>query len=201
MQRELASQVRIEPFVGEVNLVAGADVSAQRGRGPARAALMVLSFPELTPVEVAVVEGEVSFPYIPGLLSFREAPLVVEAFARLQARPQLLLVDGQGLAHPRRFGLACHLGLLLDLPTIGCAKSRLVGQHDEVGPQAGQWAPLRDGDEVIGAALRTKAGVKPVYVSVGHRVDLEGALGWVLRLCRGFRLPEPLRQAHQAASA
>lgn len=180
--------------------MAGADVSVSRGRGEARAAAVVLSFPELAVIEVALAEGKPKFPYIPGLLSFREAPLVVEAFSRLKARPQLLLVDGQGQAHPRRFGLACHLGLLLDLPAIGCAKSRLWGVHGEVGPEVGDWAPLMDGEETIGVALRTKAKVKPVYISVGHRVDLESSVAWVLRLGQGFRLPEPLRQAHQAAA-
>lgn len=199
LQRRLASQVCITPFNTEVSLVAGADVSSRRSQDKAKAAVVVLSFPELAVVEVAVAEGKLALPYIPGLLSFREAPLVLEAFARLKSRPQLLLVDGQGLAHPRRFGLACHLGLLLDMPTIGCAKSRLWGHSEEVGPQPGQWAPLLDGEETIGAALRTRAGVKPVYVSVGHRIDLEGACAWVRRLCRGFRLPEPLRQAHRAA--
>lgn len=200
LQRQLASQVSVEPFAAEVELVAGADVSVRRGQDKATAAVVVLSFPGLTVSEVAVAEGKLDFPYIPGLLSFREAPLVVEAFARLKSRPQLLLVDGQGLAHPRRFGLACHLGLLLDLPTIGCAKSRLWGHSEAVGLQPGQRAPLTDGEEVIGAALRTREGVKPVYVSVGHQIDLEGACAWVRRLCRGFRLPEPLRQAHRAAS-
>jgi len=145
------------------------------------------------------VEAPLTFPYVPGLLAFREVPVLAEAFRRLSQRPDLLLVDGQGLAHPRRFGIACHLGLLLDLPTIGCAKSRLVGEHGPLGEDVGRRTELRDGPEVLGLVLRTRAGVTPVYVSVGHRIGLSEAAEWTLRLCRGYRLPEPARLAHQAA--
>ena len=160
---------------------------------------MVLKYPELRLVETEVVSGEVDFPYIAGLLSFREAPLTLAACERLSITPDLILVDGQGIAHPRRFGLASHLGLFLDMPTIGCAKSRLCGRHKEPAEEPGSYAEVVDRGETIGVALRTKTGANPVYVSIGHRVDLEAAIYWVLECCRGFRLPEPCRLAHLAA--
>ena len=199
-QRRLASQVVCSGGPGEVRTVAGVDISVlEKGRhAPARGAVVVLSYPELEILEQSVVEAEVTFPYVPGLLSFRETPVLLEPLSRVR-KPDLLLVDGQGFAHPRRFGLACHLGLLLDVPAIGCAKSRLLGEHDEPDTAAGSQAPLRDGGEVIGAVLRTRDAVNPVYVSVGHRIGLMEATEWVLRCCRGLRLPEPTRRAHQAA--
>ncbi len=198
LQRELASKVVLEDRIGEVKLVAGADVHFPRGVG--RATVVVLSYPDLKVVESQVVEGEVPFPYIPGLLAFRESPLVLEAFSKLSFRPDLLLVDGQGIAHPRRMGIACHLGLYLDLPTIGCAKSRLYGEHVEPSLEAGSWADLIAGGATIGSVLRTKRGVRPLYVSPGHLVDIEAAREWTIKCCRGYRLPEPSRLAHQLAS-
>jgi deoxyribonuclease V len=197
IQKRLAAQVILEGEPRDVRVVAGADISVGGGRG--RGAVVLLSYPELQPLERQVVETELTFPYVPGLLAFREVPVLAEAFRRLSRRPDLLLVDGQGLAHPRRFGIACHLGLLLDLPTIGCAKSRLVGEHEPVGGEAGCRVELRDGSEVIGLVVRTRSGVTPVDVSVGHRIGLAEAAEWVLSLCRGYRLPEPARLAHQAA--
>jgi len=197
VQRRLAAQVVREGAPQDVRVVAGADISVGGGRG--RGAVVLLSYPELRPLEQQVVEAELAFPYVPGLLAFREVPVLAEAFRRLSQRPDLLLVDGQGLAHPRRFGIACHLGLLLDLPTIGCAKSRLVGEFGLLAEEAGSRTELRDGPEVLGLVLRTRAGVTPVYVSVGHRIGLSEAAEWTLRLCRGYRLPEPARLAHQAA--
>jgi deoxyribonuclease V len=141
------------------------------------------------------VEGDVSFPYVPGLLSFREIPLLTQALGRLETTPDLLLVDGQGYAHPRRIGIASHVGLLAGLPTIGCAKSRLCGEHAEPGRERGSQAPLLDGGEVIGTVLRTRDGIKPLYVSVGHLISLESAAAWVLRLATRVRLPEPVRVA------
>ncbi len=202
LQAQLAPSVIRKGNPARVRLVAAADVAfvsaagAER-RAVARAAVVILKYPDLTLVERQVVEEPVPFPYVPGLLSFREIPALARAFEALERHPDLLLVDGQGYAHPRRFGLACHLGLLLDLPTIGCAKSRLCGQHEPPGLETGSRAPLVDGDEVIGLVLRTREGVAPVYVSVGHRISLEAAAGWVLRLCRGRRIPEPLRLADQ----
>lgn len=161
--------------------------------------MVVLSYPELEIAEVQTVEDSIDFPYVPGLLSFREAPLTLAACGQLSVTPDLILVDGQGIAHPRRLGLASHLGLFLDTPTIGCAKSRLCGSHFEPADEPGSHAELVDNDEVIGAVLRTKAKVKPIYVSIGHRVDLESAIYWVTECCRGYRLPEPTRLAHLAA--
>jgi deoxyribonuclease V len=149
--------------------------------------------------EVKVIKQQVTFPYVPGLLSFREAPLILAACEELDSEPDLILVDGQGIAHPRRFGLASHLGLLWDKPTIGCAKSRLCGKHDLVPAEAGSHAEIFDNGEVIGAALRTKQGVNPIYISIGHKVDLQAAIGWVLQCCCGLRIPEPTRLAHLAA--
>ena len=200
MQLSLASQVLQKRTNDAPSLVAGVDISGEDSGGFARAAVVVLSYPELEMVEQKVVTLPVVFPYVPGLLSFREVPLILSACEALTVSPDLLIADGQGVAHPRRLGLASHLGLFLDVPTIGCAKSILCGCHEDVGPEPGNWVPLRDRGEVIGAVLRTKRGVKPVYVSVGHMVDLEAAVGWTMDCCRGYRLPEPTRLAHLAAS-
>jgi deoxyribonuclease V len=199
-QVELAPQVVLSGAPRDVRLVAAADV-AYVERAPAwaastaRAAVVVMSYPGLDVVEHHVVQAPVSFPYVPGLLSFREIPALAAALARVESSPDLLLVDGQGYAHPRRLGLACHLGLMAGLPTIGCAKSRLCGEADEPGPERGAWSALVDGGETIGRVLRTRNGVKPLYVSVGHLIGLEAAAEWVLRLATGYRLPEPARLA------
>lgn len=200
LQRALASQVQRVDAVGTVRRVAGVDVGFPGGGQIARAAVAVLSLPDLQPVEQALAELPVAFPYIPGLLSFRELPVVLAALARLAELPDLLLVDGQGLAHPRRFGIACHLGLLTGLPCIGVAKTRLVGEHDPVPDRRGAWVPLRDRDEVIGAVLRSRAAVRPIYVSVGHRVSLENAVGLVMACTTRYRLPQTTRAAHALAS-
>ena len=199
IQTRLAARVlrRHEPV--DVRLIAGVDISASNSEGYARAAAVVLSYPALEPMETKVVERKVTFPYVPGLLSFRESPLIIAACEELYAEPDLIMVDGQGIAHPRRLGLASHLGLLWDKPTIGCAKSRLCGYHDIVPPQPGSYTEITDAGEVIGAALRTKSGVTPLYVSIGHRIDLKSSIDWVLRCCRGLRIPEPTRLAHIAA--
>jgi deoxyribonuclease V len=160
-----------------------------------------MRYPELEIVEQHVVEGDVTFPYVPGLLSFREIPLLSRALERIEAAPDLLLIDGQGYAHPRRLGIASHVGLLAGVPTIGCAKSRLCGEHEEPGPARGSTAELRDGGEVIGTVLRTRDGVKPLYVSVGHVISLESAVEWVLRLAARVRLPEPIRVADALSKA
>lgn len=171
--------------------VAGVDVSEKDGT--ARAAVVVLR--HLEPVEEAVAEMPIAFPYVPGLLSFRELPPILEAWKNLRTKPDVVIVDGQGYAHPRRFGLACHLGVLLDLPAIGCAKSRLVGEHAVPPPERGAWTPLVDEGEVIGAALRTQPGRNVVYVSIGHRVTLQSAIRVVLECAPRYRLPEPQRLA------
>jgi deoxyribonuclease V len=200
VQRELAVKVSRRNELETVRLVAGVDISAPDSAGLARAAVVVLSYPELAPVETKVITKRVTFPYVPGLLSFRESPLILAVCEGLEATPDLILVDGQGIAHPRRLGLASHLGLLWDKPTIGCAKSRLCGEHKIVPAEPGSYAEITDNGEVIGAVLRTKTGVAPLYISIGHKVDLETAVSWVLRCCRGQRLPEPTRLAHLAAS-
>ena len=162
--------------------------------------MVVLRYPELVLAESKTAREQLDFPYIPGLLSFRESPLILAACERLSVSPDLVLVDGQGIAHPRHLGLASHLGLLWDKPTIGCAKSLLCGWHQPVGPEPGSYAELIDDNEVIGAALRTKEGSAPLYISIGHKIDLATALQWVLNCCRGYRLPEPTRLAHLAAA-
>jgi deoxyribonuclease V len=199
IQRELAARVSRTSEIGESRLIAGADISAGRAQGMATGAMVVMEYPDLNPVEIKTVNEKLTFPYIPGLLSFRESPLVLAACEGLTVTPDLILVDGQGLAHPRRLGLASHLGLLLDTPAIGCAKSRLCGHHRELGNEAGSTAELVDNGEVIGAVLRTKENTSPLYISIGHRVDLEAAVHWTLACCRGYRIPEPLRLAHLAA--
>ena len=200
LQRELAGQVLPVDDVGSVRRVAGVDVGFPGGGQIARAAVAVLSFPDLRPAWQAVAELPVAFPYVPGLLSFRELPAVLAALARLAELPDLLLVDGQGLAHPRRFGIACHLGVLTGLPTIGVAKTRLVGTHDPVPDRRGAWVPLHDRGEVIGAVLRSRVGVRPIYVSVGHRLGLERAVEWVMACTGRYRLPQTTRAAHALAS-
>ena len=199
IQRRLAAQVSRSSGVTTPCFIAGVDISVDRGAGTGTGAVVVLKYPELSLVETRIVTDRLAFPYVPGLLSFREAPLILAACEKLTVMPDLIMVDGQGIAHPRRMGLASHLGLFLDAPTIGCAKSRLCGQHEEPATEPGSYAELVDGGEVIGAALRTKVGVNPVYVSIGHKVDLSSAIHWVLACCRGYRLPEPARLAHQAA--
>jgi deoxyribonuclease V len=197
-QQRLAPQVSREAVAAPPQLVAGVDISVRSDR-TARAAVVVLTFPDLAPVETRIAEGNLSFPYVPGLLTFREAPLILAAYEMLSVNPDLILVDGQGIAHPRRFGIASHLGLLLDKPTIGCAKSRLCGVHESPAEYAGSYTEIFDDEEVIGAAVRTKAGTKPIYVSIGHMSDLKTAIRLVLQCCRGYRLPQPTRLAHLAA--
>lgn len=199
MQSKLASLVSRTNEVASPHYIAGVDISVDRTRGWGRGAAVVLSYPSLEVAEVQTVEDTIDFPYVPGLLSFREAPLTLAACERLEITPDLFLVDGQGIAHPRRLGLASHLGLCLSVPTIGCAKSRLCGHHDMLAEEVTSYAELLDNSEVIGAVLRTKAKVKPLYVSIGHKVDMAAAVYWTLQCCRGYRLPEPTRLAHLAA--
>lgn len=201
LQRQLAERVEVDDRLpAEIHSVAGVDVGFEAAGRVTRAAVVVLSFPGLAPLHQAVARRPTEFPYVPGLLSFRELPAVLEALAKLPELPDVILCDGQGRAHPRRFGIACHLGVLLDIPTVGVGKSRLVGRHEEPGPNRGDSAPLLDGDEVIGAVLRTRPGVKPLYVSGGHRVALETAVELVLACTGRYRLPETTRGAHRLAS-
>ncbi len=198
LQLELRGAAREEPLdAGAVELVAGCDLSATRGRGDIHVALVVVRLLDLATVDEVAMSTTTDFPYVPGLLSFRELPPLLAAWERLSVRPDALLCDGHGRAHPRRLGLACHAGLLLDLPTIGCAKSRLVGTASEPASSAGSTAPLLDGEEEIGRVVRTRDGVKPIYVSVGHRSTLDDAVALALRCVGRYRLPEPTRRAHQ----
>jgi len=200
IQLEGRACVIAEDRLGSVTRVAGIDVGFEEGGAVSRAAVAVLAFPSLHLVESAVARRPTVFPYVPGLLSFREIPAVLEALGRLSMAPDLLLCDGQGYAHPRRFGLACHLGVLTGLPSIGVAKSRLIGTHGALAEHRGAWVPLLDGEETIGAVLRTRTRVAPLYVSIGHRVSLPTAIRWVLDCTTRFRLPETTRQAHRLAS-
>jgi deoxyribonuclease V len=199
IQLELAEKVVAETTFNPsaVTTVAGVDVGFRDN--VARAAIVVLAFPDLEPLDYVLGTAPVTFPYVPGLLTFREGPSVLNALEKLVTWPDLFVFDGHGLAHPRRFGLASHMGVILDRASIGCAKSRLTGSHDEPGEAVGDWVPLRDRDETIGAVVRSRAKVKPLYVSVGHRVELETAIDFVLRCTRRYRLPETTRYAHRVA--
>ena len=199
IQLELAGEISRAGSVKVPHFIAGVDISVNRFKGKGTAAVVVLSYPQLDVVEVQTVSGSVTFPYVPGLLSFREMPLILPAFEKLKVTPDLVMMDGQGFAHPRRIGIACHLGLFLGIPTIGCAKSRLIGTYNEPGSEHGRWSVLFDDIDVIGAVVRTKTRVTPVYVSTGHMITLNSAVDWVLACCRGYRLPEPTRLAHMAA--
>lgn len=200
IQKKLAAQIDVGDGIGTPSLIAGVDVSGANEERIAKAAIVMLDYPDLNVIDTVTIEAEVNFPYVPGLLSFREMPLLIKVLEKLDAVPDLVLVDGQGIAHPRRLGLASHLGLFLDIPTIGCAKSRLIGTHGELSDKAKTWTELFDGNEVIGAAVRTKIKTNPLYISVGHKISLPKAIYWTLQCCKKHRLPEPTRLAHQAAS-
>ncbi len=202
LQRKLAPLVAAAPPITleDVRVVAGVDVSYDDAVGESYAAVVAYSYPALEPLAQTALTRRITFPYIPGLLSFREAPVALEALEALSARPDLLLCDGQGIAHPRRFGLACHVGALTGLPSVGCAKSRLVGAYEEPGRAVGDHTPLRVRGEVIGAVLRTRPSSRPLFISPGYRVTLEQALEVTLRSLRGRRLPEPTRAADRLAA-
>ena len=200
IQLKLANKIVIADKDLNPQLVAGVDISSPDSYGMARGAVVVLGYPELNIVEVKVAKSKVTLPYIPGLLSFRECPVILAVCEMLYNTPDIVLVDGQGIAHPRKLGLASHLGLFLDIPTIGCAKSILCGKHEPVGEEAGSFVKLIHNGQIVGAALRTKAKVKPIYVSIGHKANLTMALNWAMKCCSGYRLPEPTRLAHLAAA-
>jgi deoxyribonuclease V len=199
LQKKLAGYVvrknRLEP----VKTVAGIDVGLRDDA--VKAAVVILNFPGLDIAEKAIAARKVEFPYIPGLLSFREGPVILDALEKVATKPDLIIFDGQGVAHPRRLGIASHIGLLANIPTIGCAKSRLCGKHEEPGFERGNLVPLVDQGETIGAVVRTRSRIKPMYVSVGHRIYLKTSIKYVLACCRGYRLPETTRQAHHLAAA
>jgi deoxyribonuclease V len=197
LQAELRERLVLEDRLsGDIRIVAGADISCTKGDDRVFAAVVLLDAATLEVIEEATYSGRTSIPYIPGLLSFREGPALLQAFGKLRKRPDVALFDGQGIAHPRGFGLAAHMGLILDIPSVGCAKTRLVGTSREPGERRGQQSPLVHNEKRIGAVVRTKDRVKPVFVSQGHRVSLERAVEIVLQCAPHYRIPEPIRRAH-----
>lgn len=200
LQRRLSARVITVDRLPEIQRVAGVDVGFEDNGATTRAAVVVLSYPGLERLDQAVARQPTRFPYVPGLLSFRELPAVLEALEGLSVEPDLLLCDGQGIAHPRRLGIASHLGVLIDRPTIGVGKSRLCGRHGPVPERRGEWTPLVDRGETIGAVLRSRAGVRPIYVSPGHRIGLDTAIRYVMACMTRYRLPETTRQADKLAS-
>jgi len=203
LQQSLRERVRVVPLAREIETVAGADISFNKFSPVVYAGIVVLRLPSLEVLEEVGVVSETKFPYVPGLLSFREAPSVLEAWAKLRTEPDAVMFDGQGIAHPRRIGIASHVGLLLNRPTFGCAKSVLVGKYEELAAGRGSSTPLVDpkNGEQVGAALRTKTRVQPIYVSPGHLIDLAGAIALTLRADGGYRQPEPTRRAHHLVNA
>ena len=200
IQNQLRQQVILEDRLPSIHTIAGVDVGFVDNNRLTRAAVVIMSFPELTLLESAIAQLPTSFPYIPGFLSFREIPAILEALKSVRIPPDLIFCDGQGYAHPRRLGIASHLGVLLNCPTIGVAKSRLVGTHGEVPLQKGEWTALVEQAETLGAVLRSRTGVKPLYISSGHRISLSTAINWVLSCLTQYRLPEPTRLADKLAS-
>jgi deoxyribonuclease V len=200
LQRQLATQVITEDRLGQVQAVAGIDVGFEDQGKITRAAVVVLRLDDLSLIEQVIARQPTCLPYIPGLLSFRECPAILAALEKLTVLPDLLLCDGQGIAHPRRFGIACHLGVLTDLPSIGVGKSRLVGRHGPVPDARGDWTPLVDRRETVGAVLRTRTGVSPLFVSPGHRISLPTAIDYVMACTTRYRLPETTRAADKLAS-
>jgi deoxyribonuclease V len=196
IQEELKSEVITEDkFNTPVQYVAGVDMAVEDDGNTCRAAVAVLSFPDLEIKETSIAYHPMTFPYIPGLLSFREVPAVLEALKKLTITPDIILCDGQGMAHPRRFGFACHLGILVDIPTVGVAKSWFIGEHGELGTKRGSWEALVDKEEIIGGIVRSQSNVKPIYVSIGNRISLVTAIDYVLRCAPKYRLPETTRVA------
>lgn len=200
IQEQLRGKIITTDKLSEVKWVAGVDAGFEADGTISRAAVAVLSFPDLQLQATAIARRPTSFPYVPGFLSFREIPVVLDALEKISIEPDLILCDGQGIAHPRRFGIACHLGLIVDIPTIGVAKSLLIGKHQEVPEEKGSWRSLVNRNETIGAVLRTRTGTKPLYISSGHRVSLPTAIDYVLRCTPKYRLPETTRIADKLAS-
>lgn len=201
IQEQLRTKVIREDQLNEVKYVAGIDVGYDPENQISKAAVAILTFPDLQQKEHAIAKTQTTFPYIPGYLSFREIPAVLEALEKLSIIPDLLLCDGQGIAHPRRFGLACHIGVLTNIPAIGVAKTRFIGEHDSVPETRGSWQPLHDQSEIIGAVLRTRTATKPLYISIGHKITLTTALEYVLKCTPKYRLPETTRRADYLASS
>ncbi len=197
IQERLKKSIILKDSTKNCKLIAGADVSYTKGSEIFYASVVVFNLQTMERVEEVTASGKVDFPYIPGLLSFRESPILLKAFAKIKSEPDVIILDAQGIAHPRGIGLASHIGLLLDKSSIGCAKTRLIGEYNEVGGEAGCHSQLTVKGEIVGAVLRTRKNVKPVFVSPGHKIDLNTSIDLVLKTCRGYRLPEPVRQAHK----
>ncbi|PSL43369.1 endonuclease V [Chitinophaga niastensis] len=201
IQKELRSQVLITPFKGAIHYIAGADISFNKFSTTVYAGIVLLRFPELTPVGYSLVKKEVLFPYVPGFLAFREVPALLNAWEQLPIKPDVLIVDGHGIAHPRRMGIASHFGVLTNQPTIGSAKKKLFGNYEEPGPNRGDYTPLTDKQgEIMGNVLRSKDKVKPIFVSPGHLTDVAGSLHTLMQCVGRYRLPEPTRLAHNAVN-
>jgi len=200
LQKEMAPRVCLRDTFQTIRKVAGVDVGFPRQGRETRAAVCVFDIDTLECIEQVTATRPTRFPYIPGLLSFRELPAILDAFAKLEHHPDLLLCDGQGIAHPRRFGVACHLGVLLDMPSIGVGKTRLIGEYQPVPAAAGSWQKLTHHNETVGAVVRTRHNVKPVFVSPGHRISLNSSIAWILKTVKGYKLPEPIRAADKLAS-
>jgi len=200
IQNDLKELVITNDQIGQIKYVAGVDVGFERNYTITKAAIVVLSYPDLEVVESSFSKIPTQFPYIPGLLSFREIPAILHSYEKLKTQPDVLLCDGQGLAHPRRFGIACHIGLIKDIPSIGVAKKLLIGKHDDVPDEKGKFVNLTDNKEIIGAVLRSRAGVKPIFISQGHKISLKTSLKIVNNCITKYRLPETTRLAHNLAS-
>ena len=200
IQENLKDKVITTDQFENINYVAGVDLGFENDGTISRGAIAIFSFPDLKVVETQIASIPTTFPYIPGFLSFREIPVILEVLKKVQINPDLILCDGQGLAHPRRFGLACHLGVILDIPTIGVAKSRFIGEYKEVGIEKGSYQPLIDKGETIGVVLRSRTNVNPIYVSIGHKISLPTAIDYVLKCTPKYRLPETTRVADKLAS-
>lgn len=200
IQNKLRQKLTLRNNLSPKGLIAGVDVSYSRGDPRCYAAVVLMNFPAGEVIETALAQNTMTFPYIPGLLTFREGPVVIKALGKLKHRPKILIFDGQGIAHPRGFGLASHLGVLFDCPSVGCAKSILVGEHEDLGQEKGATAPLIHDGKRVGTALRTRNNIKPVYVSPGHKITQQAAVQTIQATCRGYRLPEPTRLAHLAVN-
>lgn len=201
IQREMQSEIQIIPYQGPVNYIAGADISFNKFSTTVYAGIVLLKFPSLTPVGYSLVKKEVLFPYVPGFLAFREVPALLDAWEQLPVKPDILVVDGHGIAHPRRMGIATHFGVLTNQPTIGSAKKKLFGNYEEPAPEKGSHTPLTDKQgQVLGHVLRSKNKVKPIFVSPGHLTDVAGSLDILQQCIQGYRLPEPTRLAHNAVN-
>jgi deoxyribonuclease V len=200
LQKQLSEKVQLIELKNHPKTIAGIDCAFSRDKKRIIACVVLLKLPGFEPIETENVVQKLTFPYIPGLLSFRESPVCIAAVEKLKHEPDAFIIDGQGIAHPRRFGLACHLGLFFDKPTVGCAKSRLTGSFEEPAPEKGSFSPLKDGDEVIGAVVRTRTNVEPVFVSVGNKCSLKNAIEITLNCTTKYRIPEPTRLAHQLVS-